>query len=234
MKTLKKDLRKQSDKDRVRISQSFFKTERGQYGEGDIFLGVTVPKQRLIAKEAAKRISLEDIQKLLSSKIHEERFISLLLLIERYKKANEEERKSIFSFYINNAKKINNWDLVDVSAPKIIGRYLLEKKDRIILFKLSKSENLWEKRIAIVSTFEFIRKNQFNETLEISKILLKDKHDLIHKAVGWMLREIGKRDRKSLEKFLSENYGNLPRTTLRYAIERFPEDLRQKFLKGNI
>jgi len=134
---------------------------------------------------------------------------------------------------LDNAKGVNNWDLVDLSVPKIIGNYLLKKRDRKILYKLAKGDNLWEKRISIISTFAFIRDGQFVDTLKISKILLKDKHDLIHKAVGWMLREIGKRDRKLLEKFLRDNYSNLPRTTLRYAIERFPEDLRKKFLLGD-
>ncbi len=234
MKIIKRDLRKHSNKIKAETAKKFFKTGKGQYGEGDIFLGVPNPEQRTIAKNATGRISIEDIQKLLDSKIHEERFTALLLLSEKYKNSNENDKKTIFDFYIKNAKKVNNWDLVDLSAPTIIGDFLLQKQNRKILIKLAKSNNLWEKRIAIVSTFTFIKNGQFDDTIKISKILLDDSHDLIHKAVGWMLREVGKRNDCLLKKFLKNNYPNLPRTTLRYAIERFPKDLRKRFLDGNL
>jgi len=201
MKIIKRDLRKHSNKIKAETAKKFFKTGKGQYGEGDIFLGVPNPEQRTIAKNATGRISIEDIQKLLDSKIHEERFTALLLLSEKYKNSNENDKKTIFDFYIKNAKKVNNWDLVDLSAPTIIGDFLLQKQNRKILIKLAKSNNLWEKRIAIVSTFTFIKNGQFDDTIKISKILLDDSHDLIHKAVGWMLREVGKRNDCLLKNF---------------------------------
>ena len=233
MKKLRKDLRKVSDKERAKNLQGFFKTKKGQYGEGDIFLGIRVPQIREVAKKAVSRISLGDVQELLGSKFHEERLVALLILVERYKQASDKNKKEIYNFYLANAKRVNNWDLVDLSAPRIVGDYLLHR-NRKVLYKLVKSKNLWEKRIAIVSTLMFIKYGQFSDTLKISKILMNDKHDLIHKAVGWMLREVGKKDRKLLEGFLKENYSSLPRTTLRYAIERFPEDLRKKFLLGEV
>jgi 3-methyladenine DNA glycosylase AlkD len=229
MELVKKKLKELSNQDKAIILQRFFKTGKGQYGEGDIFLGLTVPQQREVAKEASKRFSLNDIEKLLQSKIHEERLISLLILVDKFK----DSPKEIFDFYLSHAKFVNNWDLVDLSAPKIVGSWLLNKKDRGILIKLAKSENLWEKRISIVSTYILIKNGEFNDCLKISKILLKDKHDLIHKAVGWMLREVGKKDQAILEEFLKNNYSDLSRTTLRYAIERFPENLRKQFLLNN-
>ena len=237
MKKLKSDLRKASNKEQAEQLARFFKTKPGEYGEGDIFLGIKVPLQRKIAKDAEKRLSVEETLDLLNSKIHDERMVALLVLIEKYEKAkksnNEKEKTNIFNFYLKNAKlnNINNWDLVDLSAPKIIGDFLLDKKQaREVLYKLARSENLWEKRIAIISTFAFIRQRDFQDALKISELLLKDKHDLIHKAVGWMLREIGKKDERLLRKFLKENYHNLPRTTLRYAIEKFDEDERKGWL----
>ena len=227
MKKLRKDLYEHSSKDKAKILQGFFKTKRGQYGEGDSFLGVTVPMQRKIAKSSITRITLNNIQELLDSRIHEERLVGLLILVEKYKESPEE----IYNFYLAHSKGINNWDLVDLSAPKIVGDYLLDKRDRKILLKLARSKNLWEKRIAIVSTWAFIRKGDFEKTLEISRMLRGDKHDLIHKAVGWMLREVGKRDKEVLEDFLEENYSKLPRTMLRYAIERFPEGERKTWLR---
>lgn len=240
MKHVRKDLRKASSPEKARILQRFFKTGKGQYGEGDIFMGVKIPDIRKIVKESHKRILIKNIDELLSSRIHEERMISLLILIEKYnlakKQKDEIEKKEIVDFYLEHAKlnHINNWDLVDLTAPKILGNFLVDKKDRKILYSLAKSNNLWERRIAIVSTYAFIRENDFSEALKISKILLKDKHDLMHKAVGWMLREVGKKDVELLKSFLRENYSNLSRTTLRYAIEKFPEDLRKKFLNGDI
>ncbi len=227
MRQIKRDLKKVADEEKAKILQGFFKTGPGQYGEGDVFLGVSVPNIRKVAKGAVERLSLNDVKKLLSSKVHEKRLVALLILIEKYKK----DKDVVYDFYLENAKGVNNWDLVDLSAPNIVGDYLLERKDRKILYRLAKSDNLWEKRIAIVSTFAFIRDGQFSDTLKISKILLKDKHDLIHKAVGWMLREVGKRDEKLLKKFLRDNYSGIPRTTLRYAIERFEEGERLGFLR---
>ena len=240
MIALKKEIAKHASPSKAKILQRFFKTRPGEYGEGDVFLGIRVPKQREIAKQAEERLTISDLQELLNSKVHEERLISLLILIEKYKRAkkeqDEKQREFIFNFYLENAEKsnINNWDLVDLSAPNIPGDFLLEKPDKGILYSLAKSENLWGKRIAIISTFTFIRKEQFKDTLKISELLLKDKHDLIHKAVGWMLREIGKRNQETEEDFLKKHYKEMPRTMLRYAIERFPEDKRKKYLKGEI
>ena len=228
---IKSDIQKSANPAKAKILQGFFKTGIGEYGEGDIFLGITVPKSREIAVKH-KNLSLNDIESLLKSKIHEERLIALLLLVHNYE-SNPEKREEIFNFYIKNTKYINNWDLVDLSSPGIVGNFLL-KKDKSLLYKLAKSNNLWEKRIAIVSTYYFIKNNEFSDTLKISEILLKDAHDLIHKAVGWMLREAGKRDLKVLEVFLKEHYNQMPRTMLRYSIEKFPESKRKAYLKGKI
>ena len=227
----KKELKEISNPRQAKILQRFFKTGKGEYGEGDIFLGVKVPDQRKIANKFSE-LSLKDLEKLLSSKIHEYRMSALFILIKQYEKANEQEKKKIFDFYLKNTKNINNWDLVDLSAPKIVGDFLLDKpKD--VLYKLAKSNNLWERRIAIVSTVVFIRNNKFKDTLKISKTLLLDKHDLIHKAVGWMLREVGKRNQKVEEKFLKKHYSKMPRVMLRYAIERFEEKKRKFYLGKN-
>ena len=217
----------------AKILQRFFKTGKGEYGEGDIFLGIKVPIQRKLAKKYLG-LKLNDIQKLLNSKIHEERLVGLLILVSQYNKTRDSKKKrEIFYFYLNNTAKINNWDLVDLSAPNIAGDYLLNNySKKNILYKLARSKNLWEKRISIVSTFAFIRQKKFEDTLAISEILLGDTHDLIHKAVGWMLREVGKKDQNVLEEFLKKNYNNLARTTLRYAIERFEEKKRKSFLYG--
>jgi 3-methyladenine DNA glycosylase AlkD len=233
MESVKKSLMEFADPNKAKILQRFFKTGKGQYGEGDIFLGVSVPNTRKVAKNAPKGLSLTNIRSLLESKIHEERLAALLILVDKFEKADENNKNIIYKFYLANAKNVNNWDLVDLSAPKIVGEYLLKNKDRKILYKFARSINLWEKRISIISTFAFIRKKEFDDTLSISKILINDSHDLIHKAVGWMLREVGKRNQKILKKFLRENYSEIPRTTLRYAIERFPEDLRKKWLLGD-
>lgn len=226
LKSLTKELNSLYSKERAEHSKRFFKTGKGEYGEGDVFLGISVPKVREIAKRYSE-ISFSNIQELLNSKIHEHRLIAGIILTIKFQKNPEE----VFNFYIKNTKKFNNWDLVDLTAPKIVGEFLKDK-NRKILYNLSNSKNLWEKRISIVSTYSFIKKKDFGETLKISQILLKDKHDLMHKAVGWMLREVGKKDEKVLEDFLKLNYKFLPRTTLRYAIERFSEDKRKKFLQA--
>jgi 3-methyladenine DNA glycosylase AlkD len=220
----------------------FFKTKKGEYGEGDFFLGITVPKTREIAKKhSADGIKLTDLQKVLKSKYHEIRLAGLLILVDKFKKAEklsaserEKEQKKIVDFYLKNTRYINNWDLVDLSCHYVLGAYLLKQKDksdRKILFKLAKSKNILERRIGIVSTFAFIYAGEYKTTFEISEILLKDEHDLIHKAVGWMLREVGKRvSEKELENFLKKNGKTMPRTALRYAIERLPENKRQFYL----
>lgn len=229
---LKKKIRLIADKEIVETSKWFFKTGKGEYGEGDKFIGLKVPTQRKLAREF-KELTLADLAQLLKSSVHEERLISLFILVDKYSKANEKTKKDIFKFYLKNRKGINNWDLVDISAPKILGKHLL-KKDKTILFKFAVSKNLWERRIAILSTLEFIRNGDFKTTLQLCKILLNDEHDLIHKAVGWMLREIGKKDIESEEKFLKASYKKMPRTVLRYAIEKFPETKRKKYLQGKI
>ena len=209
----------------------FFKTGPGQYGEGDRFLGVMVPYSRAIAK-ANKAMPLEEVQLLLESPWHEARLCALLILVYRFKerKITEEEREQIYNFYIKNARRCNNWDLVDLSCRDIVGEYLVDK-DRSILYRLADSENLWEQRIAVVATWAFIRRSDFNDTLALAERLMAHKHDLMHKAVGWMLREVGKKDRETLTNFLERNATQLPRTTLRYAIEHYPESQRQYFLK---
>ncbi|MFC1656620.1 DNA alkylation repair protein [Patescibacteria group bacterium] len=209
--------------------QRFFKTAKGEYGEGDIFLGIKVPIQRKIVARYWKYINLDDTKDLLNSKIHEYRLIALLILVRKYSKGDTAEKQKIYKIYLNNRKYINNWDLVDLSAPNIVGEYLL-RNDRKVLYKLAKSKSLWDRRIAILSTFALIRNNDFTDSLKISKILLNDSHDLIHKAVGWMLREIGKRDQKLEESFLIKYYKTMPRTMLRYAIEKFSEKKRMYYM----
>lgn len=227
---LKADMETLADPEKAAILSRFFKTGKGQYGEGDIFLGVMVPGQRRIAKKY-ETLSLKDIRKLLSSKIHEHRLVALIILVNQYKKGDEHDRDKIVDFYLRYSKYINNWDLVDLSAPNIPGEYLLNK-DRAVLYRLARSKNLWERRIAIMSTFAFIRKNDFEDALRISVLLLHDDHDLIHKAVGWMLREVGKRDFKAEEDFLKEHYRVMPRTMLRYAVERFDQTKKRLFMNG--
>ena len=229
---LKKELRSLANPEKAKVYQRFFKTGKGHYGEGDIFLGITVPEQRKIAKKFYKNLTLQDIQKLLSSKIHEERFTALEALNFMYEK-NVSERKNIFDFYLDNTSRINNWDLVDTSAPYILGEYLFNR-NKSILLKLSKSQNLWEKRISIIATFYFIKHSRFEETLKIAEILMNDKHDLIHKAVGWMLREVGNKNLFVEENFLKKHYKKMPRTMLRYAIEKFDDEKRKMYLRGKI
>ena len=233
---LKQDMQKLANKEKAKILQGFFKTGKGQYGEGDIFLGITVPEQRKVAIKY-KDLSLSDTQKLMKSKTHEHRLVALLILVQKFQDSKtEKEKRVIVNTYLKNAKYINNWDLVDLSAPKILGAHLFSltknvDKEKKILYKLAKSKDLWEKRIAIVTTYEFIRNGHFDDTIKISNILVNDTHDLIHKAVGWMLREVGKRDQAVEEKFLKQHYKTMPRTMLRYAIERF-DDKKKKFYMG--
>lgn len=229
---LKQDLQNLANPEQAEVLQRFFKTGEGEYGEGDVFLGIKVPVQRKVAKKYTG-LSMPKIQQLLDSEVHEHRLVGLLILIDKFKENGEERQGDIFNFYLKNTKNINNWDLVDLSAPKIIGNFLLDKK-RDTLYELVKSKNLWDKRIAIVSSFAFIRNDDFKDALAISELLLKDNHDLIHKAVGWMLREVGKRNQEILEGFLKEYYKDMPRTMLRYAIEKFDKEKRKKYLKGEI
>lgn len=230
LKKLKFDLQKYSDKKKAKIVQRFFKTGPGEYAEGDIFLGITVPMLRTLANRYQSLAFNETLQ-LLKSRIHEERLLSLLILILKYHKVDLSEKRRIYKAYLNHSKYVNNWDLVDVSAKHIIGAFLKDR-DRAPLYKLARSDSLWERRISILSTFHFIENNDFEDTLKIAQILISDPHDLIHKAVGWMLREVGKRDRDSEERFLKKYYTAMPRTMLRYAVERFAESKRQAYLKG--
>ena len=210
----------------------FFKTGPGQYGEGDRFIGVKVPVTRQVAKEF-QGLPLPEVESLLHSAIHEERLLALVILVGQFEKGNGATRKAIYDFYLANTRHINNWDLVDLSAPQVVGAYL-ESRSRKPLDRLAKSASLWERRISIVATHWFIRHGDFADTLRIAAKLLADKEDLIHKAVGWMLREVGKRDVRVLEDFLGEHCRTMPRTMLRYAIERFPEEKRRKYLDGTV
>jgi 3-methyladenine DNA glycosylase AlkD len=225
---LKRTLRLVAKKRASGDPERFFKTGKGEYGEGDIFLGVSVPDQRIIAKEY-EALSLPDVKHLLESDIHEERFSALLLLISKYKKGDEKIKEKIFRFYIAHTKRINNWDLVDVSARDIVGEHLLSR-DRALLYKFARSKNMWERRIAIVATWAFIRRNDHADTLAIAELLFADTEDLLHKATGWMLREVGKKDVRVLREFLDTHATVMPRTTLRYAIERFSPDVRKSYL----
>lgn len=229
---LRKELKKEADKEQAFNLQRFFKTGEGEYGEGDKFYGIKVPVQRRIAK-SHRDLTLNDLKELLNSPVHEERLISLLILVDQYTEGDDKIKETIFRFYFDNMKKINNWDLVDLSAPKIVGAHLLNR-DKDILFKLAASANLWERRIAILATYLFIKNLHFETTFQISEILLKDKHDLIHKGVGWMLREVGNKNLSAEEAFLKKNYKKMPRTMLRYAIEKFSEKIRRDYLQGNI
>lgn len=229
LKKYKRELQKNANKKQAKILSRFFKTGKGEYGEGDKFLGLKVPVQRKILKNYLD-LNFTDLQNLLDSKIHEHRLGAVLILVAQFKKADNKLKKDIYKFYLKNAKRINNWDLVDLSAPNIVGGYL-SGNDRQVLYRLAKSKNLWERRISILATFTFIRAYDFSDTLAIAEILLKDEHDLIHKAVGWMLREVGKRDSKVEENFLDKFYKEMPRTMLRYAIEKFIEKKRKHYMK---
>ncbi len=233
LSNLKKELQTLADKNQAVILQRFFKTGKGQYGEGDVFLGIKVPIQRKVAKKYT-RLTLGDISQLLASPIHEYRLTALFILIAQYDRGNENDKQKIFELYLKNAKNVNNWDLVDLSSPNIVGKHLLQK-NRVILYDLAKSKNLWKERIAILATFEFIKNGESKDALAIARILLNSDQDLIHKAVGWMLREIGKRIGEAAEeKFLKIHYRTMPRTMLRYAIERFSEEKRKRYLYGQI
>jgi 3-methyladenine DNA glycosylase AlkD len=227
---LRKDLYALADPADAKFLQGFFKTGPGQYGAGDKFLGLRVPDLRRLVREYPE---LEDSQALemLGSSWHEERLLALLFLVHKYRRGEDSVRAKIHRAYLSNTRYINNWDLVDASAQYIVGQHLGAGNINL-LERLARSDDIWERRIAIVSTFHFIRAGEFRPTLKIAKLLVDDPHDLIHKAVGWMLREVGKRDRKAEDAFLSKYYRRMPRTMLRYAIERHPERVRQQYLRG--
>jgi 3-methyladenine DNA glycosylase AlkD len=227
---VEKALKALENKEKAKLMAGFFKTGKGEYGEGDIFLGITMPEQRKVAKQYVN-LSINEVEQLLHSKIHEHRMVALVIWTYQFEKADEKTKEKIYKTYLKNTKYINNWDLVDVTTPRIVGMHLLDK-NRKVLYKLAKSKDLWEKRISILATFAFINKRkEFDDALKISEILLNDDHDLIHKAVGWMLREIGKRDLAAEEKFLKKYHKVMPRTMLRYSIEKFDEDKRKFYMK---
>lgn len=227
--SVKDELKKRADPARAKVSQSFFKTGKGEYGEGDVFWGIRVPDIRTVAKRS-KNVSLVEVSSLLHDKVHECRMCALMILLEQYNKAEGVKKEKVVQFYLDNKSQVNNWDLVDGSAPYILGDYLLTR-DRSILYTFAKSSDLWTRRIAIVATQTFIRNDDFEDTLRLSELLMKDKHDLMHKACGWMLREVGKRDEQVLVLFLEKHAKTMPRTMLRYAIERFPKNRREHFMR---
>jgi 3-methyladenine DNA glycosylase AlkD len=228
---LRQDLNDCINPDKAAFYPKFFKTGKGEYGEGDIFIGITVPQIRQVVKKYETIATLSDIKPLMLDPIHEIRAAAIFILVNQFKKTNDPFiQKSIYDFYLQHTKGINNWDLVDGSAAQIVGAYLYDK-DRSKLYALVQSSNMWEQRIAIIATFYFIRKGDFTDTLQLATILVQHPHDLIQKAVGWMLREVGKRDVDILMQFLNTHYQTMPRTMLRYAIEKFPEPVRQAYLK---
>lgn len=228
LQEVKNELLSLADSDTAIHSQRFFKTGKGEYGEGDVFLGIRVPVLRQLAKKH-RQLALKNIQSLLRSQYHEQRLLAVIMLVNRYKKSDDSSAALIFSSYINNTKYINNWDLVDVSAPNIIGAHLY-KKNRKLLYALCRSDNLWERRIAIISTLYFIRNSDYNDCLKITELLMHDPQDLIHKACGWMLRETGKKSEPTLIAFLDKYAAIMPRTMLRYALEKLPEKLRHTYM----
>ena len=231
IRTIQKKLQQLGSEEKANVLRRFFKTGPGEYGEGDVFIGVSVPELRKLVKEYPD-ITIKESAQLLKSLVHEERMLSLLMLVAKYSKGNETVKKRIYNLYLQHTRFINSWDLVDNSAHHIVGNFLMDKS-KAPIYRLATSKNLWERRIAILSTFYFIKHHNYSETLKLSKILLVDEQDLIQKAVGWMLREIGKRDIYTIETFLKKYYKRMPRTMLRYAIEKFPEPKRQNYLKGD-
>ena len=227
-RAVRRDIRKVARADRAEISKWFFKTGPGEYGAGDRFLGVTVPQLRALARKH-QNLPLAQTVRLLRSPWHEERLLALLILVGQYARGEAPAREAIHQAYLRNTRSINNWDLVDTSAAQIVGAHL-ETRDRRLLRRLARSESVWERRIAMIATHHYIRRDDFTDALAIAALLRRDPHDLIHKAVGWMLREIGKRDRTAEERFLRAHSRTMPRTMLRYAIEKFPPPLRRKYM----
>lgn len=229
---LQRRLRMLSNPEKARVLRRFFKTGPGEYGEGDRFLGVMVPDIRMTVREF-QDAPLAEVRKLLRSPFHEERLLALLILVRQYERSDEHRRAAIYALYLRSTRAINNWDLVDLTAPNIVGGHL-KRRSRKPLYTLARSNDLWKRRIAILATFTFLRDGQYEDTLAIAKSLLRDEEDLIHKAAGWMLREVGKRDQRVLETFLRAHCRSMPRTMLRYAIERLPETKRRQYLKGSV
>lgn len=229
---VRKELKRIADPEVAKQAQRFFKTAPGEYGEGDKFIGIRVPVLRQLAKQY-RDIPISRTKSLLRSAVHEERLLALLILVLQYETGDNAVKKAVFEFYCQQFDYVNNWDLVDSSAYKIVGDYL-QDRSRKLLYRLAKSKVLWERRIAIIATLAFIHEHDFEDTMEIAELLLKDSEDLIHKAVGWMLREVGKRNRSLEEAFLKQHYHDMPRTMLRYAIEKFPEATRKRYLAGTI
>jgi 3-methyladenine DNA glycosylase AlkD len=232
VKEIQERLRDLADREKAEVLQRFFKTAPGEYGAGDIFLGLTVPQLRKLAGEYAGIRSVQ-LKKLITSPIHEERMLALLILVHQYREGHEKKREQIHDFYLSHSKWVNSWDLVDLSAPLIVGNFLL-KRNRKVIYRLARSPWLWERRIAVVATFAFIKEGQFSDTLAVAEKLLLDKEDLIHKAVGWMLREVGKRGGEVQERFLKAHYRKMPRTMLRYAVEKLDPSIRKLYLDGLI
>lgn len=228
--SIQNELKSKANKEKALLLSRYFKTSLDEYGEGAVFIGLTVPQQRTIANKYID-LSIQNIETLLHSKIHEYRLTALLILIKQFEISTDKIQKKIVDFYLENTAYINNWDLVDLSAPRILGFYLMDKrKERKILYTLATSKSLWERRIAVLSTFAFIKQRDFSDSFAISELLLQDKEDLIHKAVGWCLREIGKIDQKAEEVFLKKHYKIMPRTMLRYSIEKFSKETRSEYL----
>lgn len=223
------ELRRHANPEKARVAQGYFKTGPGEYAEGDIFLGMTAAVFRSIAKDF-RGMPLAEIGKLICSEVHEDRSMALYLLVEAYAASDEAGKARLVDFYLNNLRFVNNWDLVDGSAPLLLGAHLF-RRGKQVLYQLSRSPRLWDRRVAVLSTLYFIRQGSFKDTLKMAGMLLGDREDLMHKAVGWMLREVGKRDEKALETFLEKHAAAMPRTMLRYAIERMPEQKRQTYLK---
>ena len=232
LQALRRHLQNSADPEKARLLRGFFKTGPGQYGEGDEFLGVVVPTLRKLAAQCGE-LRLADVQALLRSRVHEERLLALLILVRRFAQSEQAAQLAIFRLYLTHRRFVNNWDLVDSSAPHIVGSFLLHR-ERSLLDWLADSPRLWDRRIAVVSTHCFIRHQDYTSTLRLAAGLLDDPEDLMHKALGWMLREVGKRDQAVLEGFLREHHGAMPRTMLRYAIERFPEPTRLAYLRGHL
>jgi 3-methyladenine DNA glycosylase AlkD len=229
---IRRKLRARAIPANVEILQRFFKTGPGEYGEGDRFIGVKVPGVRAVCRECGG-VSLTHVRSLLRSPVHEERLVALLILVDAFARSNDSERRRIYDFYLSHTDFINNWDLVDASAAQIVGAWL-RGRSRAPLTRLARSSSVWERRIAIIATFDDVRRDRFEETFRIADLLLHDEHDLIHKAVGWLLREVGKRDGAAERRFLAGRYTTMPRTMLRYAIERFPEAEQRKYLSGQV
>ena len=232
LKDVKAQMQELSNPKIAEHSLRFFKTGPGEYGEGDLFLGIRVPVTKKVARKF-KELPVDEVLKLLKSKYHEERLLALIMLVNRFKKETDKEQKKIYEAYLSHTEYINNWDLVDGSAHQIVGGYLFER-DRKPLYQLAKSKSLWERRISMIATYTFIKRDDFEDTLNLSAILLTDEEDLMHKAVGWMLREVGKKDIEVEERFLRKHYKKMPRTMLRYAIEKFEEKKRKGYLHGKI